>query len=347
MLRDAVPSLRRLGFEPIVLTTGERRGDFESAFAALEVPILHLPFSRNLGFARALRRLVRDHRIDVVHVHTERANALVAASAKSAGASIVRTVHNVFAYRGVLRVQRIAERAILRMLGVRHLSISPSVEANERHRLLNPTRRVDNWVGPTFRPATQDERVAARRALGVDEAAMVLTTIGNCSAIKNHVAVIEALPTLALELGRPIVYLHAGTGASEADERSLATAHGGATFETRFLGTVQDVRPLLWATDVYCMPSHYEGMPIAALEALASGIPSVLADVPGLRDVYPRAGSVRLTPPSSDGVASGVVDLVTRGNAVRELAAEVAEVVRRERGVERGATAWAAIYRSP
>ena len=346
MLRDAVPILRQLGIEPIILATGAQRGAFESAFEEVSVPVLHLPFSRDLAFLRAFRRLVRDQRVAVAHLHTERANAALGIAAATAGARVVRTVHNVFAYAGRLRLQRTAERAALRMLGVRHLSISPSVESNERQRLLNPTHRVDNWVGSAFRPATPDERTDARSAIGLDDASIVLTTIGNCSSVKNHMAVIEALPRLTRELRCPIVYLHAGTGASETEERALAAAQREATIDVRFLGTVRDVRPLLWATDVFCMPSLYEGLPIAALEALACGVPSVLADAPGLRDVHPATESVRLVSPDAPSVAAAVTELVSGGDRTRVHAETVAETVRYERSVERGAAKWAAVYRS-
>ena len=346
MLRNAVPILRQLGIDPIILATGGRRGAFESAYEEHDVPVLHLPFSRDLAFLLAFRRLVLDQRVAVVHLHTERANAALGMVAATAGARVVRTVHSVFAYDGHLRLQRIVERAALRVLGVRHLSISPSVELNERQRLLNPTRRVDNWVGPALRPAAVDERTNAKVALGLDAASIVVTTIGNCSSVKNHAAVIGALPKLTQALRCPIVYLHAGTGASEAEERLLAAAQHAADIDVRFLGTVRDVRPLLWATDVFCMPSLYEGLGIAALEALACGVPSVLADVPGLRDVHPPTESVRLVSPDAASVAAAVTDLVSGGDHIRAQAEIVAEAVRCERSVERGAAKWAAVYRS-
>jgi glycosyltransferase involved in cell wall biosynthesis len=52
-----------------------------------------------------------------------------------------------------------------------------------------------------------------------------------------------------------------------------------------FLGMVDDVPALLGAADVMLLPSHWEGMPCAVLEALSCGIPVVVNDVAGPREL--------------------------------------------------------------
>lgn len=346
MLRDAIEPLREHGIEVTVLSTGDSVGDFASEYQRLGVRTLHLPFQRSGRFAVNFWRLARTVGVDVVHVHTERANAVLGLSARLAGRRVVRTVHNVFSYSGRLRAIRTLERAALRAIGVRHISIGPSVERNERERLRNATVRVDNWIGPHFRPPSEAERDAARLLINVDPTVVTVTTIGNCSSVKNHFALLEALPGVVRELKRPIVYLHAGSGNTEQEERALANTTLPPGVEARFLGTVSDVRPLLWASDVYCMPSLYEGLGIAALEALACGVPSVLADVDGLRDVHPPTVAVRYVKPKAEGIAEGLSQVLTDTEATRDIALHAAQSVRLSRSVERRAAELAAIYKS-
>lgn len=334
MLRDAVETLREHGVETIVLSTGDHRGAFANEYQRLGVETLHLPFSKSMRFAMQYFELVRRLEVEVVHIHTERANAVLGLTSRIAGARVVRTIHSIFSYTGRLRAIRTMERAILRAAGVQHVAIGPSVEQNERQRLRNPTQRVDNWIGPRFRPPSAVERAEARAIYGLNSDAVAITSIGNCSPVKNHGVLLEALPTVANGVGRPIVYLHAGSGVDEADERLLADEIASPGIEVRFLGSVADVRPLLWATDVYCMPSLYEGVGIAALEALACGVPSVLANVSGLQDVHGPAPNVRFVEPSAASLASGLLELLYQLDLALGSSDAVSEEIRAQRNMD-------------
>jgi glycosyltransferase involved in cell wall biosynthesis len=345
MLRDAVPLFRSFSIEPLMLATGGRIGDFAEQYVAAGVKVRHLPFERKWRYLHAFYRLVRAEELDLVHVHTERANFVLGLAARAAGVPVVRTIHSVFSYQDRLKQQRRLERWLLRKFGIRHISIGPSVEDNERRRLKNPTTRVDNWIGPDFRPPDAEERLAARTAFEVPESAVVIATLGQCSEVKNHQAVLEALGLCAVHAGRPLIYLHAGYGPMEAHERELArNLHEVANI--RFLGRVAEVRQLLWATDIYCMPSLYEGVGNAALEAIACGVPAVLSRVPGLVDVAEPAAGVQFVEPTAPGVAAGIAALLRDLGAARANVAELAERVAAQRSAGDAVRKMVEIYRS-
>ena len=56
------------------------------------------------------------------------------------------------------------------------------------------------------------------------------------------------------------------------------------SFEVRWLGYREDIPDLLQTADIFCLPSYREGLPMAGLEALATGLPVVTTDVPGCRE---------------------------------------------------------------
>jgi glycosyltransferase involved in cell wall biosynthesis len=70
----------------------------------------------------------------------------------------------------------------------------------------------------------------------------------------------------------------------------------------RFLGPVDDPRELLRALDIFVMPSLYEGLGMAALEAMACGLPVIASDTGGLRETV-EDGCTGLLAPAGDVVA--------------------------------------------
>jgi glycosyltransferase involved in cell wall biosynthesis len=296
MAAVAAREWRRHHVELEVLGVGEQLGPFAKQLHRCGYPVHHLPLTPFGPFAAAFARLLRAGRYDVVHIHQERANLYLGLLARVAGTrSVVRSVNSQFTFRGPQRAERIVQRAVLRWAGVQHVSISPSVRANERQRYGNPSQLVYCWFDDAaFAPPHPHQRAAARTAFGLEPADLAVVTVGNCWAVKNHTAVLRALA----QLDRQFVYLHAGEGARTDEEHQL-----GRELEVddrvRFLGRWDDVPRLLHAADCFVMPSLYEGMGIAALEALASGVPCVLADVPGLGDLkvfFPKAWWIDPTP---------------------------------------------------
>jgi len=118
-----------------------------------------------------------------------------------------------------------------------------------------------------------------------------MVSVGNCNKTKNHSAILEAM-TMIPETVK-IQYLHVGMEEQDYPEREQAAAHG-VSCNVRFVGAQNDVREALWAADVYVMPSLYEGFGIAALEAISVGLPAVLYDCSGLRDLLEYFPSLRM-----------------------------------------------------
>jgi len=308
MLVLAGPHFTAAGVDCDILAKGRSRGPFAPQLQASGYGIHHLPLrtAALLGFAWRFVRLCRSNRYQAVHIHTEHANILMAMLTRYAGITvIVRTVHNVFPFDGWLRRRRIGERALMRLLGVRQVSIGPSVRANEAERFRNPTRSIGNWFDPQrIAPPSPEQRRAARAVLGIAPEDFVLISVGNCSRIKNHGAVIAAMAAIGTRI--PLRYLHIGTESAEQDERAQAQSLGvtGVTF----LGPQRELASYFHAADLYIMPSLHEGFSISALEGLAAGLPGVLCDVPGLRDLKPLVRGVVWCSPSAESLAQAIQD---------------------------------------
>ena len=348
MLLTALPRFKASGANLFLLATGEDKGIVAPRFEAAGCEVLHLPFAYSVGYFYRVWQLFRQKRWDVIHLHTERANFYLGMVALATRKPVLRTIHNVFSFDGWLRFRRGLQRRILEMFGLRHVAIGASVLGNERSRFGIRPALVPNWYDDVkFQPASPAQRQHARSTLRIEsDRRFVIVSVGNCSDVKNHKNLLRAMALLpAAE--RPL-YLHAGIEDSQASERSLAVELGLDTqSEVRFLGAVSDVPALLHAADAFVMPSLFEGMSIASIEALGSGLQAVLSDVPGLRDLRDEFPGIIYCEPIPESIASALTLAMQQPAEVRERAASGQAVLARERfGVEQGVQGYVRLYRS-
>lgn len=345
MLVAAAPLFQAEGVTLEVLSTGATTGPYAKRFEAVGYRLYHIPFSRSLRFFLKVRRLMQAGRYDVIHLHVEAANFWYGLIARSVCPPIVlRTIHNAFAFSGNLRWRRGIQRRLLHRLGVQHVSISASVRDTELRHYRLPTTLIWNWYdSQRFKATSPEARLAARADFGLAEHELVVASIGNCSQVKNHPAIIQAMALLPAEQ-RP-VYLHAGIEESGEPERALARRLGVAD-RIRFLGGVGDVLPLLQAADTYVMPSIYEGFGIAAIEALATGLPALFANVAGLKDFRADFPHLVYTGTGAEEVATGLQILMHLPAAHKlDIQRRYPSIARQRFGMERGAQEYLALYR--
>lgn len=126
----------------------------------------------------------------------------------------------------------------------------------------------------------------ARRLFGLPDNEFVALAVGRLHCQKNHAVLLHALPTA------PAVHLAiAGEGELREELESLAASLGVGS-RVRFLGAVTSdaMSALLQTADIFVMPSRFEGLSLALLEALAAGLPIVSSDIPSQVEVLTTAG---------------------------------------------------------
>ena len=122
-----------------------------------------------------------------------------------------------------------------------------------------------------------DEGVRARmrRELGVEDR-LVMVCVGRLAQLKNIPFAIDVCARAA-ETGANPVLLVVGDGEARADLEARALSAAPAD-TVRFLGMRSDIPDLLQAADVLLMPSLFEGLPVALVEAQAASLPCVVSD---------------------------------------------------------------------
>ncbi|CAN7342707.1 glycosyltransferase [Knoellia sp. LjRoot47] len=119
-------------------------------------------------------------------------------------------------------------------------------------------------------------RTAMRKELGVPPSATVIAHVARFGPEKNHRLVIDVVSELS-DRGVDVHALLVGDGELRSATEALARSAGLAE-RIQFLGRRSDVPDLLQAADVAVLPSLFEGLPYAILEAQAASLPSVVSD---------------------------------------------------------------------
>jgi glycosyltransferase involved in cell wall biosynthesis len=343
MLRSAALVWHSESISLQILCTGAELGDYAPALSEAGYSIFHIPFrKKSFTFFSNFIRLVKAENYDVIQIHTERANFYYGLIAKMLGTpTVIRTIHSTFPFTGLLRLRRKCQRWAMRKLGIIQVSIGPSVAETERKYFQNPTIIIPNWYDDNyFRPPTQDERLKARGKIGVPPETVVFITVGNCSKVKNHSELIKALAKIQ---AKDFIYLHIGIEEDDS-ERTLAQQYEIEN-KIRFLGFQKEIRPYLWASDFFVMPSLYEGFGIAAIEGVASGVSSIFTRVPGLLDLYSILPGVEWAEPYDLSLFDAIQRLRSKPIAFRhKTSIEAANVVKNCWGTKIGAERYYQLY---
>lgn len=345
MLCISAPLFTTKNIQAEILSTGATIGSYAPQLAAAGYKLHHIQFSKKPSFFYKLYQLMRTGHYDVIHLHTERANFWIGLTSLIVRPGrVLRTIHNNFEFKGILRLRRSIQRKILHLLGLIHVSIGPSVERNELMTFGSKTRLVPNWYDNNlFLPFTDSVRKQARKALSIPPHETVIVTVGNCSKIKNHEALFRAIALLP-SASIPI-YLHVGNEEPDKPERNLAVELGIAD-RVHFLGPLTDIRPALQAADIFVMPSLFEGFSIAAIEALAMGLPAVFSDVPGLRDFRENYNNLCYVNPDTASLHAVLTNLLAESRDERLVRSKsYPEISQHLYSVGRGVDGYLEIYR--
>lgn len=152
------------------------------------------------------------------------------------------------------------------------------------------------------------DAVSLREKLGVKCGDVMLLSVGELSVRKNHAAVIKAL---AESVNQKFVYCIAGVGALQEKLSRLAVICGVGS-RVKFLGFRTDIKALCHAADIFVFPSLQEGLPVALMEAMSSGLPCVASRIRGNTDLLGRSKFADdiLCSPKSAGDFSGALERI-------------------------------------
>jgi glycosyltransferase involved in cell wall biosynthesis len=250
----------------------------------------------------ALRRLIRSRRYDVVHTSLWGASAyarLLAAGPHRP--AVVMSERRVEDFRGGWQLR--LDRA-LRALTDEYIGNATAVAAFIRRAHRVPADRVH--VVPNGIDRAIFHQAAHRRPPSAHHP-LRIGAVGRLVHQKGFDVLIAALPKVLAERDVEVHIAGQGELRDELEQQAVG-------LPVRFVGlldTPSGVADFLRSLDLFVMPSRYEGLPNAVLEAVACGVPIVATDAPGMRAAL---GAGPLVPPDDvDALAAAVIAALRDG----------------------------------
>ncbi|MGA5702912.1 glycosyltransferase [Peterkaempfera bronchialis] len=247
-----------------------------------------------------LRRLAAERRYRLVHTHMPVpavAARLLLRGPGLRGVRLVHTEHNMWErYRTATRWANAAtyrrNDAVIAVSRAVAETVSPRA-----HRLGDRLTVVHHGPDLSGAPTGPHARASARALLGVPGDAVVVGSVGNLTAKKDQRTLLEAHARLRRTHPGTVLVL-VGSGPLEGELRGRAAALGLTDGAVVFAGSRSDVPALLPGLDVFALSSRQEGLPVALMEAMASGLPAVVTRVGGMPEVLDDGDQGLLVPPA-------------------------------------------------
>ena len=263
------------------VATMHGRGSFAQAIEQAGIPVHSLSAKRwPPSYLWSFVKLIQGGRYDILHFHLQGANWIAKPLAAALGYG-VRISHDHAS--GDIRFRGVASLlpdALAHLSSQRIIAVSDGVRdfltrwegiCTDRVRVIS--NGIDTEV---FQPANPEDRQRTRKTWGILGQQFTVGSMGRLAPEKNF----QLLISLAGKLP-DVQFLIAGEGPERpALEALIQAAEIGD--RVRLLGQVDDRVAFYSALDAFVLPSLYEGLPMALLEAMAMGLPCVSSDLPDI-----------------------------------------------------------------
>ena len=309
-----------INFKSFGVIDEEQLNSFKIELVKYGVDIFNISFSRsplskdNFKACKELKELIENGNYDVVHCHTPNAAAvtrLVCRKFRKKGLKVIYTAHGFHFFKGAPLKNWLLFYPV-EWLCAHWTDILITIN-KEDYALAQKHMHAKKVVyipgvgldTEKFKNCEVD-RDKKREELGIPDDKIWCIAIGELSKRKNHEVLIRAIKDISN------IYLTI-VGKGELKEY-LVNLSIELNLEDRvkFLGFRTDIDELCHSSDIYLFPSFQEGLPVALMEAMASGLPCVVSKIRGNTDLIDENGGAFFDPHSVDDCKNAIETVLSK-----------------------------------
>ena len=292
---------------------------------------------------RGLVRLFRDFRIDIVHSHEFTMAVYGTAATRLLGLPHIITMH------GGLTVCKALRRRIALRWAMRASDYSVMVSRATQNQFSDDLGIKPSLftVVPNGVPVRRGNAEGVRREFGVARHECVILAVGVLERHKGHQVLLEALSRLKTRQPELCWRLIIAGGAGGEEHSSLLryVSENGLGGRVHIVLNRNDVADLLSLSDIFVMPSRWEGLPMAVLEAMVARKAIIASAIAGIPEAIEHGREGLLVPPGEPApLADALEILLAQPRRREELANAAAERAEKEFTVSVMADRYEALY---
>jgi len=312
ILRDLVAYSDRDRFTHVVVTLFAGDTPLAEEIKGHGVPVIDLGMTAKWRVAGLWRlcRTIRRESPDIIHGWLYHTNVLSRVFGRLCGVPIVISAHHSVSTE---RAHRDLVYKWTSRLDDRAIAVCESVRRAEIERTGIPDERIVtiyNGIPAIDFPNRETARALLEEELGLSRGVRIVGTVGRLSAAKGYADFARAIEIVLRD--HPDSHFVWIGGGEERENLESLTETLGIERSVHMLGDRSDVAGLLAAMDLFVLPSHWEGLSVALLEAMAAGLPAVATAVGGTPEVVVDGETGLLVPPSEPStLANAVTGLLT------------------------------------
>lgn len=283
-----------------------------------DIPFARIPWKPdNIHAYQKLKKIIDEGNYDIIHCHTPvgaMIARLAAAAARKKGTKVIYTAHGFHFFKGAPLLNWLvyfpAEWCLGSLTDVLITINKEDFEFAQKHIRAGRIEYVPGVGIDTARFGTGDhDRAEKRRELGFAESDFLAITVAEMTKNKNHTTVLKAMALLKnREEFENFHYLICGRGeqwpALEAEAKKL-----GISEHVTFLGYRHDVPQLCRCSDLFVFMTMREGLPVALMEAMSCGLPTICQRIRGNTDLIEDGIEGDFVANSPQAVADAMMDL--------------------------------------
>lgn len=268
-------------------------------------------FKNNIKAYKEVVKLIREYKYEFIHCHTPIGSVIGRLAAHKTHTKVMYTAHGFHFFKGAPLFNWLIFYPVERFLSRwTDMLITINQEDYQRAKKSFHAKRTEYipGVGIDTRKYIECEGNATdlRVSLGIPEDSFVIISVGEVNKNKNHEVVIRAMA----ELNDPTIkYVICGRGVSENYLLELCKELK-VEKNVFILGYKTNVSEYLKIADVFAFPSKREGLGLAALEAMALGLPLIASSIHGIKDYLEDGVSgLGISPNSVESVRNAIVKM--------------------------------------